>query len=78
MLKTPSEIQIRQNLYFQLLFWSALFLFGTVRMYGEYDGEAFKELIIYNFCHWIFQIAGANFIYFVLIRHFLIRKSMLN
>ncbi|WP_426479227.1 sensor histidine kinase [Chryseobacterium sp. CBSDS_008] len=74
-MKTLSEIQIRQTLYFQLLFWTALFLFGTVRMYGEYHGEAFKELIIYNFCHWIFQITAANFIYFVLILHFFDRKK---
>ncbi|MFS4473671.1 sensor histidine kinase [Chryseobacterium sp. T20] len=75
MMKTLSEIQIRQNLYFQLLFWTALFLFGTVRMYGEYNVDTFKGMIIYNFCHWIFQIAGANFIYFVLIRHFFDRKK---
>ncbi|PRB05993.1 histidine kinase [Chryseobacterium sp. MYb7] len=75
MMKTPSEIQIRQTLYFQLLFWTALFLFGTVRMSEDYDSEATKGLIIYNFCHWIFQIAGANFIYFVLIRHFFDQKK---
>lgn len=74
-MKPPSDTQIRQTLYFQLLFWTALFLFGTVRMYGEYDDEAFKELIIYNFCHWIFQISSANFIYFVLIRYFFDRKK---
>jgi hypothetical protein len=75
MFKTLSENQIRQNLYFQLLFWTALFLFGMVRMYGEYDGSAFKGVVIYNFCHWIFQIAGANFIYFALIRHFFDQKK---
>ncbi|MDR6464686.1 sensor histidine kinase [Chryseobacterium sediminis] len=74
MMKTPSGTQIRQTLYFQLFFWTALFLFGTARMYGEYESGAFKELVIYNFCHWIFQIAGANFIYFVLIRRFFDRK----
>jgi len=77
MMKTPSENLIRQNLYFQLFFWTALFLFGTARMYGEYNEGAFKEVIIYNFCHWIFQIAGANFIYFILIRHFFDRKKYL-
>ncbi|TZF99287.1 GHKL domain-containing protein (plasmid) [Chryseobacterium panacisoli] len=75
MMKTPSGTQIRQILYFQLFFWIALFLFGTARMYGEYESGAFKEVIIYNFCHLIFQIAGANFIYFVLIRHFFDRKK---
>jgi hypothetical protein len=74
-MKTPSGTQIRPMLYFQLFFWSALFLFGTARMYGEYESGNFKELMIYNFCHWIFQIAGANFIYFVLIRHFFDRKK---
>jgi hypothetical protein len=74
MMKTPSENPLRQNVYFQLFFWTALFLFGTARMYGEYDGGIFKEVLIYNFCHWIFQIIGANFIYFILIRHFFDRK----
>ena len=31
-------------------------------------------MIIYNFCHWIFQIMGANCIYFFLIRNFFDRK----
>lgn len=74
MVKAQSEIHIRQNIYFQLFFWSALFLFGVARTYGEYDYGIFRELIIYNFCHWIFQIIGANFIYYVLIRHFSDRK----
>ncbi len=74
-MKPRSENQIRQTLYFQLLFWTALFLFGTVRVYGEDDGDISKELLIYNFCHWIFQIMGANFIYFVLICYFFDRKK---
>lgn len=73
-MKTGSITPIRQNLYFQLFFWTALFLFGTARTYGEYSGEGFRNLVIYNFCHWIFQILGANFIYQVLIHHFLDRK----
>ncbi|WP_160139952.1 sensor histidine kinase [Chryseobacterium sp. c4a] len=64
-----------QNLYFQLLFWIALFLFGTAKTYGEYDGEVFNQSVIYNFCHWIFQILGANFIYYFLIRYFFDRKK---
>lgn len=70
-----SAIHIRQTLYFQLFFWTALFLFGIARTYGEYQDGIFRELIIYNFCHWIFQIIGANFIYDVLIRHFSDRKK---
>ncbi|MDN3692236.1 histidine kinase [Chryseobacterium tructae] len=65
----------RQNLYFQLFFWIALFLFGTVKTYGDYSGEMFNQSVIYNFCHWIFQILGANFIYYFLIRYFFDRKK---
>lgn len=75
MAKPYSKIHIRQHLYFQLFFWTALFLFGVARTYGEYSEGIFKELIIYNFCHWIFQIMGANWIYDVLIRQFSDRKK---
>ncbi|MEF9479178.1 hypothetical protein OWR28_16865 [Chryseobacterium sp. 1B4] len=74
-MKVTFETQIRHTVYFQWFFWTALFLFGTAKSYGEYDGGAFKVLVIYNFCHWMFQIIGANFIYFVLIRHFFDRKK---
>ncbi|WP_312992730.1 sensor histidine kinase [Chryseobacterium flavum] len=76
-MKNSPDTHFRQNIYFQLLFWTALFLFGTVRIYGEYNGEGFQKTVIYNFCHWIFQIIGANFIYFILIRHFFDRKKYL-
>ncbi|KFF03089.1 sensor histidine kinase [Chryseobacterium luteum] len=76
-MKFGPENNLKQNIYFQLLFWTALFLFGTARNYGEYDGEISSQMIIYNFCHWIFQIAGANFIYFILIRNFFDRKNYL-
>lgn len=75
MMKTGTITPTKQNIYFQLFFWAALFLFGTARTYGEYSGEGFKDLVIYNFCHWIFQILGANFIYYVLIHHFFDRKK---
>lgn len=65
----------RQNLYFQLFLWIALFLFGAARTYDDYHEGIFKQLIIYNFCHWIFQILGANFIYYGLIRYFFDRKK---
>lgn len=71
------DYHLRQNMYFQLFFWTALFLFGTVRNYGEFPGGVSSEMIIYNFCHWIFQIAGANFIYYVLINTFFDRKKYL-
>lgn len=66
---------LKQHINFQLFFWTALFLFGSIRNYGEYDDKISPEIIIYNFCHWIFQIAGANFIYYILIRHFFDRKK---
>ncbi|NIF06587.1 GHKL domain-containing protein [Chryseobacterium sp. Tr-659] len=75
MVKIRPESRIRQNVYFQIFFWTALFLFGTARTYGEYDGGNFKELVIYNFCHWIFQIIGANIIFYILIRNFYDRKK---
>ena len=74
MTKTVQENHLRQNFYFQLLFWPALFLFGIGRTYGEYSDGPLRELVIYNFCHWIFQIIGANFIYYILIHHFSDRK----
>ncbi|WP_246008684.1 sensor histidine kinase [Chryseobacterium lactis] len=76
-MKIKADISFRQNFYFQLFFWIALFLFGTARTYGEYEGGLYKESVIYNFCHWIFQIIGANFIYYILIRHFFDRKKYL-
>jgi len=66
---------LKQHIYFQLFFWTALFVCESVRNYGQYYDEISPEIIIYNFCHWIFQIAGANFIYYVLIRHFFDRKK---
>ncbi|AZA77211.1 histidine kinase [Chryseobacterium sp. G0186] len=75
MMKNGTGTQIRQTLYFQLFFWIALFLFGIAKSYGEYSDGVFKELVIYNFCHWIFQILGANFIYYILIRHFFDKKQ---
>ncbi|MGH1518006.1 sensor histidine kinase [Chryseobacterium sp. JK1] len=74
MTKNGKNNPINPSFYFQLLFWPALFLFGIGRIYGEYSEGPLKELVIYNFCHWIFQIMGANFIYYILIRHFSDRK----
>ncbi|MGG5208143.1 sensor histidine kinase [Chryseobacterium sp. MIQD13] len=76
-MKFGPENNLKQNICFQLLFWTALFLFGMARNYGENDSGISSEILIYNFCHWIFQIAGANFIYFVLIRNFFDRKKYL-
>lgn len=77
MMKSEATPYTKQNIYFQLVFWSALFLFGAARSYDDYNGDIFKQLIIYNFCHWIFQILGANFIYYTLIRQFFDRKKYL-
>jgi len=76
-MKAESENTIKKSLYFQFFFWTALFLFGTARSYSEYEGGTFNNLVIYNFCHWIFQIAGANFIYYILVRQFLDLKKYL-
>lgn len=74
-MKTTALIYNRQNIYFQLFFWTALFLFGIARTYDDYHGEMFKQLMIYNLCHWIFQVLAANFIYFFLICHFFDQKK---
>ncbi|MBL1220359.1 histidine kinase [Chryseobacterium sp. L7] len=74
-MKSGPENNLKQNIFFQLFFWTALFLFGIVRNYGEPAVGISSEIIIYNFCHWIFQIAGANFIYYFLIRNFFDRKK---
>lgn len=74
MAKIKATLYNQQNIYFQLFFWIALFLFGIARAYDDYNGGMFKQLIIYNFCHWIFQILAANFIYYILIRQLFDRK----
>lgn len=74
-MKIKATTSSRQNIYFQLFFWIALFLFGIARTYDDYNGEMFKRLVIYNFCHWIFQILAANFIYYTLILHLFDRKK---
>lgn len=74
-MKLKTENNIRQNISFQLFFWIALFLFGTAKSYGEYAQGISAEAVIYNFCHWIFQIAAANFIYSILIRNFFDHKK---
>lgn len=76
-MKSKATPYTKQNIYFQLVFWMALFLFGAARSYDDYNGVIFKQLIIYNFCHWIFQILGANFIYYILVRHFFDQKKYL-
>lgn len=73
-MKTGATNYNRQNIYFQLFFWTALFLFGIARTYDDYNGEMFNQLVIYNFCHWIFQILAANFIYYILILYFFDQK----
>ena len=70
MVKILSGKPVRQSLYFQVFFWVALFLLVTARNYGEHENPDFREMIIYDFCHWIFQIIGANFIYYFLVRKY--------
>ncbi|WP_407533096.1 sensor histidine kinase [Elizabethkingia anophelis] len=70
MIKPLSGNSVRQTVYFQIFFWIALFLLVTARNYGEHDNPDFQEMIIYDFCHWIFQILGANFIYYILVRKY--------
>lgn len=64
------NLKPKKELGYQIIFWVALFLFGVAKNYGEHDHLNFKALFYYDLCHWIFQIIGANFIYFVLIRKY--------
>ncbi|PIF46525.1 GHKL domain-containing protein [Chryseobacterium sp. 52] len=74
-MKFGPENNLKQHIFFQLFFWTALFLFGMARSHGDYTDGISAEIIIYNFCHWIFQIAGANFIYSILILQFFDQKK---
>lgn len=74
MIKPLSGNSVRQTVYFQIFFWIALFLLVTARNYGEHDNPDLQEMIIYDFCHWIFQIIGANFIYYILVRKYFDNK----
>nr|WP_305050564.1 hypothetical protein [Elizabethkingia bruuniana] len=75
MIKPLSGNSVRQTVYFQIFFWIALFLLVTARNYGEHDNPDLQEMIIYDFCHWIFQIIGANFIYYILVRKYFDNKK---
>ena len=76
-MKIQPENSAKQNISFQLFFWTALFVFGAVRNYAEHDQPDTREMLIYDFCHLIFQIAGANFIYSVLIKKYYDHKKYL-
>jgi len=67
--------RIRKEIGYQTLFWLALLMFGTARNYGECGESDFREFFYYGICHVIFQIVGANFIYYVLIRKYFDHKK---
>lgn len=67
--------KLKKEIGFQIIFWVALLVFGLFRNYGEHDQPNFSELLYYDLCHWIFNIIGANFIYFVLIRKYFEQKK---
>jgi len=73
--KIETEKNYKPNIGFQILFWIALFLLIEARNYGEYDNADIRLIFYYDLCHWIFQIISANFIYYVLIKHFFDRKK---
>ncbi len=64
------DSKLKKETGYQILFWTALLLFGIAKNYGEHENPNFAEFFYYDFCHWIFQIIGANFIYFILIRKY--------
>jgi len=78
MVNQTSKKKIKKELVYQAIFWISLLIFGLARNYGEHEQPNFKELFYYDLCHWIFQIIGANFIYFVLIRKYFDHKKYLH
>lgn len=76
-MKKASGQYLKKEIVYQSIFWIALFVFGIFRTYGEYDKVNFGKLFYYDLCHWIFQIIGANWIYYVLIRKLFERKKYL-
>lgn len=73
--KITKKKSIQQNISYQFIFWIGLFLFGMAKDYDQYNDDNFNEILIYNLSHWVFQIAAANFIYFVLIDRFFNSKK---
>jgi len=77
-LRSVSKIsngKLRKEINYQTGLWIALFIFGIFRNYGEPEQPDFREVFYYGVCHWIFQIIGANWIYFILIRRFFEAKK---
>ncbi|WP_406826156.1 sensor histidine kinase [Pedobacter sp. KACC 23697] len=70
-----SKQKLRREISYQTGLWVALFVFGIFRNYGELEQPDFREIFYYDICHWIFQIIGANWIYFFLIRRFFEAKK---
>lgn len=68
MVKTDANRHFRKDIGYQIVFWTALFAFGLAKTSGEYQEPIVKEIFCYELCHMIFQVIGANFIFFVLIR----------
>lgn len=74
-MNTVLHRKLNNEFSYQIIFWIALFSFGLARNYGEHDNPDFAALFYYDVCHWIFQIIGANFIYFILIRKYFDSKK---
>lgn len=72
---TISNGKLKREISYQTGLWIALFLFGIFCNYGELEQPDFREIFYYDVCHWIFQIIGANWIYFFLIRRFFETKK---
>jgi len=62
--------KLRNEIVYQIILWISLYTFGLFRSYAEYEQQNLREIFFYDICHWIFQVIGANLIYFVLIRKF--------
>lgn len=73
--KTTEKKRVQQNIGYQIIFWIGLFLFGIAKNYGQDHDFGFREIIIYELSHWIFQIAASNFILYVLVDQFFNRKK---
>lgn len=76
-MKKTSDEKVKNEIIQQAVFWTALFVFGIFRNYGELEQPDFREVFYYDVCHWIFQIIGANLMYSVLIQKFFEAKKYL-
>ncbi len=73
-MRKDTKNNLFQIISYQALFWTALFLFGLAQSYSPESLVHFREIVIYDLCHLLFQIMSANVIYYYLIIRFFDHK----